>query len=108
MALRKLNFTDEEYAKVMNDMGVSLNKHHLYPGKELTEQDIDDLRSSAIDLMRFTEKLEKHISEQFITGAVKYCTNEKCGRTFGYYYDDFHYCPNCGSKLLGPVYDPDR
>ena len=103
-----LPFTSDQFHRVTNNLRLTskiltLPRHKSEDGKIYTcnEKEIKDLSVAVDDALDFIGSLSYHIEKQFENGSTrKTCPNKECHTVYAFFYENFKYCPYCGTELV--------
>ena len=109
--MEKSIFTEDNFHRTLNNLAVSVRSIIDYPcGKAEHDKELffivrtEDGNRLSREIREFEEVaslLNSHFSEQFHhnSSARRVCPNPDCHGIYAYFYEDFLYCPKCGTKL---------
>lgn len=104
-------FTEDNYHRTLTNLAVTIRSCIDYPcGKaERNNQDyfpmsVKDANQISRNVREFEEVsslCERHFFDQFhhTSKVRRICENPDCHGIYAYFYEDFLYCPKCGTKL---------
>lgn len=105
-----MRFSSDEYHRISNRLSmvykqllapshINKNDHgktYIYNYAEM--KDFSEAVESGLDFMGY---LAHHIEKQFENGSTrKTCPNKDCHTIYAFFYENFKYCPYCGSELV--------
>lgn len=103
-----MKFTEENFFRIMTNFGIVVT-HKFYKTKEpfiiIPREEADKMLRCSEELVEMAYALEDEFAEQFHwnSRARKNCPNENCKTIYAYFYEDFIFCPKCGTKLTTGV-----
>lgn len=102
-------FTEDNFHRTITNMSIACRSILDYPvGKAqrekssvivMTVEDAFRLARSIQELEELACLLNHNITKQFHHGKRRICENPDCHHIYAYFYEDFRYCPLCGTKL---------
>ena len=95
-------FTEDHVFRVSTNLRVT-SKSIVRPGRTITYADQEQMNMAVEEAMDIYHQLADKFSDQFHhnPGARRVCPNPACHHIYAFFYDDFLYCPQCGTKLIG-------
>lgn len=98
---QQLPFTEESFFRAMSNLKIA-SKTLSSPGHLVTEKDCENMNEAVEGAIDVAYSLERRFSRQFKYNQKvrRECPNEKCGNKYAYFYEDFLFCPRCGTKLV--------
>ena len=104
-------FTQDEFHRTLTNLSAVERQVISYPcGKaerehqsnfSISVKDANELGRCIYDFVLMAGFLEHHFSDQFKhnSKARAICPNQDCHGIYAYFYEDFRFCPKCGTKL---------
>ena len=108
-----MKFTEENFFRIINNFGIVVT-HKFYKTKQpyiiISRKEANDMRRCSEEIVGMACMLQDKFAKQFHHNprARKICPNEDCKTIYAYFYEDFVYCPKCGTKLTTGVKKHDR
>lgn len=89
----KMPFTEDQFFRI------STNTRIL--SRDLHKEGYGELKESIEQLLDYAGSLHDKFADQFhhIPRTRRICPNPECHSIYAYFYEDFLYCPKCGTKL---------
>lgn len=89
----KIPFTEDQFFRI------STNTRIL--SRNLHKEGYSELQESIDQLLDYAGSCHDKFADQFHHNprARRICPNPECHGIYAYFYDDFLYCPKCGTKL---------
>lgn len=100
--INSIPFTEDAWWNVSNSLSVNSHILKLKNWRELmTEEDVTRLLESIEQYRDFASTLYSKYADQFIHDpqSRSVCPNPKCHNVYAYFWDDWKYCPKCGTAL---------
>lgn len=97
-----MTFSEENFYRTMTNLHI-ITKHLTMPEhRVLTEEDQSRLYIAVEEATKMAYMLERNFFEQFkhTPRIRRVCPNPECKCIYAYFYEDFLYCPKCGTKLI--------
>ena len=107
----KTIFTEDNFYRTLTNMSIAMRGTIEYPcGKAerdnsmwfaIQTKDANNLSRAVREFEEMAFMLECNFSDQFHhTSTIRrICENPNCHTIYAYFYEDFLYCPKCGTKL---------
>ena len=89
----KIPFTEDQFFRITTNVRILSRK--------LPKEGYSELHGSIDQLIDYAESCHDKFADQFHhnSRARRICTNPECHGIYAYFYEDFLYCPKCGTKL---------
>lgn len=105
-------FTEDQWWRIINNLHCTTHslkyKEEVYP--KISDNERNCMVKAIEDIEQFSYKLYSKFDDQFKHNpeARRVCSNHKCHSIYAYFFEDWKYCPKCGSKLTveGKCYLP--
>lgn len=102
-----IKFSDDQFYRLMQNCSIDLKLISTPAAFESGRYDICELYinqtvQDVSQLMDLASQLHNRFDDQF-KGSSKVrrvCQNPNCKSRYAYFYEDFLYCPKCGTELL--------
>mgnify|MGYP007101848240 CR=1 FL=1 len=94
-------FTEDHFYRCMTNIRLSL-RSICQPGHIITQDDSDEAWLATEEACSIMRQLEDRLHTQFKRNCRirRVCPNPDCKGIYAIFYEDFLYCPKCGTKLL--------
>lgn len=104
-------FTQDEFHRTLTNLSIVEHQTISYPCSKaerdyrrsfsISVNDANNLNRRINDFVLMAVLLERHFSDQFKHNpkARAICPNPDCHGIYAYFYEDFRFCPKCGTKL---------
>ena len=101
-----LKFSEDTFNRLMQNGDIRVRNLENAP-RSKQFPDIVGLQTELVDavardmrqMMEMMGMYERKFGSQFKLGTRRVCENPNCMHKYAYFYDDFLYCPKCGTKL---------
>ena len=106
-ALCEFPFTDDQFHRVSTNLHILVNRLTRRSNTTLTPEDKYDLYVAATEMDTMAHMLYDRFFLQFNhnPSARRVCPNPNCHHIYAFFFDDWKYCPQCGTRLVKTVYD---
>lgn len=101
-----LKFSEETFNRLMQNGSIWIRNLETAPRSKsmpnlviLQMELVDAITRDMQQMMEMMGMYESKFGSQFKTGTRRVCDNPNCLHKYAYFYDDFLYCPKCGTKL---------
>lgn len=101
-----LKFSEETFDRLMQNGSIWIRSLETAPRSKsmpnliiLQMELVDAITRDMQQMMEMMGMYESKFRSQFKPGTRRVCENPNCMHTYAYFYDDFLYCPKCGTKL---------
>lgn len=106
-----MKFTEDNCHRIINNLSIivegrlSRAARREEPYILITKKEAVDMSNCAREAGEMVSMLADNFSDQFHHNprTRRICPNEKCKTVYAYFYEDFLYCPKCGTKLTTGV-----
>lgn len=104
----QIKFTEENFWRILTNFKIVVN-HRFYPSKDeyivIPRKEADEMHKCSEEFIDIACMLHDKFADQFHHNprARKICPNENCKTVYAYFYEEFEYCPKCGTKLTTGV-----
>lgn len=97
-----LPFSEDQFIRVSTNLRICF-RNVCRPGDIVTEEQCKRLYVAAEEACDMMHQLDYNFSSQFHHNprARRVCPNQNCHSIYAYFYEDFLFCPKCGTKLIG-------
>lgn len=101
---KDIPFTEDQWWRVVNNLHCTM--HSLKYLEEFYPRIDDDERERMVkaieEFEQFSYKLYDKFGDQFHhhPDARSVCPNPDCHNIYAYFFEDWKYCPKCGTKLI--------
>lgn len=94
-------FSEDNFYRIMTNLSVCSRPISLR--RQLSQKEFENLDMAISDVTDMMGMFHDRFASQFKHDPRKRrcCPNDNCQSIYAYFYDDFHYCPKCGTKLEG-------
>lgn len=97
----KVPFTEDNFFRCMTNIRLSI-RSICRPGHVITKDDSDEAWLATEEACSLMRQLEYHLHTQFKHSCKvrRVCPNPDCKSIYAIFYEDFLYCPKCGTELV--------
>lgn len=95
-------FTDDQFHRVSANLRILVNRLIRRNNTTLTKEDKHDLYVATTEMDTMAHMLHDRFFLQFnhSPSARRVCPNPDCHHIYAFFFDDWKYCPQCGTKLI--------
>lgn len=100
-------FSDDQFYRLLQSCSIDLKLISTPAAFESGRYDIcalyiDRTVKDVSQLMDLASQLHNRFNDQFKSNAKirRVCPNPNCNSKYAYFYEDFLYCPKCGTELI--------
>lgn len=103
-------FTEDQFHRTTNNLRITVNRLTRRSNSSLTPEDKSRLYSDfcAVDTMATLLYMRFFVQFNHKPSARRICPNPDCHHIYAFFFDDWEYCPQCGTKLLKTVYEEEE
>lgn len=96
----KVPFTEDQYHRTMTNLRLVI-RQFCNPGYVVTHKAADRLYTAMEEATEMAGQLYENFFRQFQHRACirKICPNSDCHNIYAYFFEDWEFCPKCGTKL---------
>ena len=96
-----MTFSEENFYRTMTNLHI-YTKIFTRPGYVPTKESQSELYNIVEETTQMSYMLHDNFHNQFNHNPKvrRVCPNENCHHIYAYFYEDFLYCPKCGTKLI--------
>lgn len=97
----KVPFTEDNFFRCMTNIRLTI-RSICRPGHIITKDDSDEAWLATEEACSLMRQLEYHLHTQFKHNCKvrRVCPNPECKGIYAIFYEDFLYCPKCGTELV--------
>lgn len=94
-------FTEDNFIRCMTNIRLSI-RSVCRTGHVITQDDADKMYLVTEEACSIMQQLECHLHTQFKHNSKvrRVCPNTDCKNLYAIFYEDFLYCPKCGTALV--------
>lgn len=102
-------FTDDQFHRTMANLHIVVSRI-CRKSSNIDEEEKRSLYTASNEAMNMAYMLHQRFFAQYNhnPSARRVCPNPECHHIYAFFYDDWKYCPQCGSRLIKTMYDWDR